>query len=173
MSFTILQNEKNAFFGYENKKFKKSKNCHFSKGVDPWFWSKIGHFSISFREYWPEKCVLRYFRTKNLFLGYKNKKLKKSKNYQFSKGVSSWFWSRIGNFFHQCVLGKIGRENVFHNILESKNACLVQKSNQLKQSKNWYFFNGVSPWFLSKSWKFFLFFRQNRVGKCALRYSRK
>ena len=27
---------------------------------------------------------------KNVFLGYEKKKLKKSKNYEFSKGVSSW-----------------------------------------------------------------------------------
>ena len=37
---------KNAFLGYKNKKFQKSKNSDFSKGVSPWFWSKIDHFSI-------------------------------------------------------------------------------------------------------------------------------
>ena len=37
--YDILE-QKNAFLGYENKKFKKSKNGHFSKGVNPWFWSK-------------------------------------------------------------------------------------------------------------------------------------
>ena len=36
---------KNAFLGYIKKKFKKSKNCHFFKGVNQWFWSKNGHFS--------------------------------------------------------------------------------------------------------------------------------
>ena len=34
-----------AFLGYKNKKFKKSKNWHFSNRVNPWFWSKNGHFS--------------------------------------------------------------------------------------------------------------------------------
>ena len=29
---------------------------------------------------------------------YKNNKLKKSKNWDFSKGVSPWFWSNIGTF---------------------------------------------------------------------------
>ena len=29
----------NAFLGYKKDKFKKSKNWHFSKGVNPWFWS--------------------------------------------------------------------------------------------------------------------------------------
>ena len=37
--------QKNAFLAYKNKKFKKSKNWHFSKGVNQWFWSKNGHFS--------------------------------------------------------------------------------------------------------------------------------
>ena len=42
--YDILE-RKNAFLGYKNKKLKKSKNLHFSKGVSPWFWSKFGHFS--------------------------------------------------------------------------------------------------------------------------------
>ena len=41
--YDILERKK-AFLGYKDKKFKKSKNCHFSKGVNPWFWSKNGHF---------------------------------------------------------------------------------------------------------------------------------
>ena len=41
--YDILEG-KNAFLGYKNKKFKKSKNLDFSKGVNPWFWSKNGHF---------------------------------------------------------------------------------------------------------------------------------
>ena len=39
---------KNAFLGYKNKKFKKSINWHFSKGVNPWFLSENGHFSNYF-----------------------------------------------------------------------------------------------------------------------------
>ena len=35
---------KNAFLGYKNKKLTKSKNCHFSKRVNPWFWSKNSEF---------------------------------------------------------------------------------------------------------------------------------
>ena len=29
---------------------------------------------------------------------YKNNKFKKSKNWDFSKGVSPWLWSKYGNF---------------------------------------------------------------------------
>ena len=45
--YDILEG-KNAFLRYKHKKFKKSKNGHFSKGVNPWFWSKNGHFSNFF-----------------------------------------------------------------------------------------------------------------------------
>ena len=41
--YDILE-RKNAPLGYKKKKFKKSKNWHFSKGVNPLFWSKNGHF---------------------------------------------------------------------------------------------------------------------------------
>ena len=43
--FSDILEQKNAFLSYKNKKFKKSKNWDFSKGVNPWFWSKNGHFS--------------------------------------------------------------------------------------------------------------------------------
>ena len=33
---------------YKKRKFKKAKNCHFSKGVSLWFWSKICHFPTFF-----------------------------------------------------------------------------------------------------------------------------
>ena len=35
--YDILTGKKNAFLGYKNKKFKKSKNYDFPKGVNPWF----------------------------------------------------------------------------------------------------------------------------------------
>ena len=41
--YNILQ-RKNAILGYKNKKFKKSKNSHFSKGVNASLWSKNGQF---------------------------------------------------------------------------------------------------------------------------------
>ena len=45
--YDILERE-NGFLSYKNKKFEKSKNCHFSKGVNPWFLSKNYHFSNFF-----------------------------------------------------------------------------------------------------------------------------
>ena len=40
--------QKNAFLGYKNKKFKKSKNWNFSKWINRWFWSKMAIFSNFF-----------------------------------------------------------------------------------------------------------------------------
>ena len=38
------------------------------------------------------------------------------------------------------MLGKIGQENVFHDILErKKKACVVYKNKKFKKSKNWVF----------------------------------
>ena len=37
--YDILE-RKIDFLDYKNKRFKMSKNCHFSKGVNPWFWSQ-------------------------------------------------------------------------------------------------------------------------------------
>ena len=45
--YDILE-RKNAFLVYKNKKFKKSKNGHFSGLVYPWVWSKNGQFSNFF-----------------------------------------------------------------------------------------------------------------------------
>ena len=42
--YDILE-RKNVFLSYKNTNFNKSKNGHFSKGVNPWFWSKNGHIT--------------------------------------------------------------------------------------------------------------------------------
>ena len=154
----ILERKK-TFLGYNNKEFKKSKNWHFSKGINPWFWSKNGHFSnFFFRQYRPGKCLLRYSRTKkHLFLGYKNKKFKKFKNWHFSKGLSRAFGPKMA-IFPPFFLGYIGQENVFYDILEPKKSFLGYKNTKLKKSKNWHFSKGVNPWFWSKNGHFSNFF---------------
>ena len=70
---------------------------------------------------------------KNAFLGYKNKKLKKSKNWHFSKGINPWFWSKDGHFFNFFFFGNIGQENVSYEILERKNAFLGFEKRKFKK----------------------------------------
>ena len=84
---------------------------------------------------------------KKAFLGYKNKKFKKSKNSHFSNGVYPWFWSKNDRFSNLYCLGIIGQENVFYDIIERKNAFLGYKNKKFRQSKNWHFSKGLSHGF--------------------------
>ena len=118
--FKDILERKNAFLGYENTKFKKSKNWHFSKGVDPWFWLKSGHFSNFF--FWgnigQQNVFYDILERKNAFLVYKNKKFKKSKNWHFSKGVNPRFWSKkshFSNFFFQAIYSRKMSFKIFWN----------------------------------------------------------
>ena len=72
--YDILEGEI-AFLGYNNNSFKKSKNWHFSNGINPWFWSKNGHFSNFFFlcNIGMENLSYDILQGKNAFLGYKNK----------------------------------------------------------------------------------------------------
>ena len=80
MFYDILE-RKIAFLGYKNKKFIKIKNLHFSKRVNPWFWSKNGHFfDFFFGNIGQENVFYDILAQKNAFLGYKNKKFKNPKN---------------------------------------------------------------------------------------------
>ena len=76
----------NVFYDIlERKKFKQvqkdEKIDTFSKRLTYGFGSKMVIFStFFFRQYRPGKCLFRYSRTKKIFLGYENNKLKNLKN---------------------------------------------------------------------------------------------
>ena len=93
-----------SVLGYKNSQLKKWKNCDFCKGVNPWFWSKIGHFSIFLflSVIGQENVFYDILEWKNAFLNYKNSIFKKWKNCDFCKGVNPWFWSKIGHFSIFC-----------------------------------------------------------------------
>ena len=56
--FYDIPEQKNTFLGYENKKFKKSKNWHFSKGLANAFGPKMAIYPISFLgNIGQEKCL--------------------------------------------------------------------------------------------------------------------
>ena len=84
--YDILE-PKNTFLGYKNKKFKKLKNCHFSKRVNNGFWTKTAIFATSFflSKIGQVNVFYDILERKNPFLGYKIKKFKKSKNCRYSK----------------------------------------------------------------------------------------
>ena len=130
--FYDIQQRKNAFLRCKNKKSKKAKNWHFPNGVNPWFWPKKGHFSNLFflSNLGQENVFYDILERKNAILGYKNNKLKKSKNWHFSKRDNPWFWSKNGHFFNFFFLSNLGQENVFYDILERKNAFLGYKNTK-------------------------------------------
>ena len=90
MSFTRFKNKKDALLCYKNKKFKKSKNLHFFKRINPWFWSTNGRFSNFYflGNIGQENIFYDILARKNAFVAYENKKFQKSKNWHFSKGVN-------------------------------------------------------------------------------------
>ena len=135
---------------------KTSTNWHFSKGVNPWFWSKNGYFSnfVFSGNIGQANALYDTVERKNAFLGYKNTNLKRSKNSHFSKRVDPCFWFKNDHFFNFVFFGKIGRANVFYDIVERKNAFLGYKNKKLKKSKNWHFSKGVNQWFWSKNGHF-------------------
>ena len=158
--FNDILERKNDFLAYKSKKFKKSKNWDYSQGLNRWFWSKNGHFSIFFffGNIGQENVFNDILERKNDFLAYKSKKFKKSKNWDFIKGVNPWFWSKNGHFSMFFLIGNIGQQNVFYDILERENVFLAYKNKKFKKSKNWDFSKGVNPWFGSKNGHFSIFF---------------
>ena len=117
-----------------------------------------------------ENLFYDILQRKNDFLDYKNKKLKKSKNLLFSKGVNTWIWSKNSHFSNLVFLGKIGQPNVFYDILERRNDFLDYKNRKLKRSKNSHFSKGVNPSFWSKNGHFSLFVFSGNIGQATVFY---
>ena len=102
--FDIVE-RKNTFFGYKNKKFKKSKNWHITEGVSLSIW--LVFFQALFLGNIDQENVFYYIEErKNTFLGYKSKTFKMSKNWHFSKGVSPKLAIFATYFFSQYRAGK-------------------------------------------------------------------
>ena len=101
-----------------------------------------------------ENAFYDILKRKNAFLGYKNKMLKKSKNWHFSKGVNPWFCSKNGLILKLFLLGNIVQENVIHYIQKRKNAFLGYKNKMFKKSKKLTFFQRGQPMVLLQKWPF-------------------
>ena len=63
--FYDITEQKIAFLGYKNNKFKKSKTWHFPKWLTHGFGPKMAIFpNFFYMQYEQGKCLLRNFRTK-------------------------------------------------------------------------------------------------------------
>ena len=114
--FYNIPEQKNGFLAYKNNTFRKSKNWDFSKGVNPWFWSKNGHFSMSFFFCnLGQENVFYNFREqkKRLSSLWKQQVQKVEKLRFFPEGLTHGFGEKMAIFPFFLFLGNIGRENVF------------------------------------------------------------
>ena len=94
---------------------------------------------------------------KNAFVGYKNKKFKKSKMAIFPKGLTHGLCQKMA-IFQLFLLGNIGQGNVFFDILERKFAFLGNKNKKCKKLKNGHFSKGFNLGFGLKIATFPAFF---------------
>ena len=162
--FDHILERKNPFLASKNQKIKKSKNWHFSKGVNARFWFKNGQLFIFcfLGNICQEHVFYDILERKNAFLGYKNKKFKKSKNCHFSKGVNQWFWSKNGYFFKFFLLGQYKPRKCVLRYSRMKNAFLGFKKHSSKSRKIAFFPKGKKrkPIVFVQKWLFFqlLFF---------------
>ena len=124
MSFMIVQNEKRPFLGHKIKKYKKSKNGDFSKGVSSWFCSKICHFSIFlFLAIQVSKMSFTIVQNeKTPFQAIKSRSTKSRKIEIFPKGLIYGFGQKLAIFpsiyFRQyqpakCLSRQSRRKNAF------------------------------------------------------------
>ena len=97
--FYDILKRKNAFLGYK-KRSSKSRNIDiFRKGLTHGFSPKMSIFPPFFLRNTGQKNVFDdMLERKKAFLGFKNKKLKKSKNWLFSRKVTNGFGSKIAIF---------------------------------------------------------------------------
>ena len=87
-----------------------------------------------------QKVFYDIVERKNAFLGYKNRKVKKTKNRHFSRGVNPGFWSKNGQFSNFFFLGNIEQENIFYHILERKKSPFRLKKQEVQKVENLAFF---------------------------------
>ena len=99
-------------------------------------------FFFFFRQYRPRSWVFRYSRTKKCFSKLQKQDVEKVKKWRFVERSVFLILVKNWPFFHVFILGNIGQENVFFDILEEK-MSLSYKNKTLKKSKNWDFLKGA------------------------------
>ena len=89
-----------------------------------------------FRQYRPENYLLLYSGTKKRLSRLENQEVEKVEKLTFFQRVDPWFWSKNDHFSNFVFSGNIGQANIFHDILEPKNAFLGYKNKKFKKFEN-------------------------------------
>ena len=95
--FDYVQHRKQGFVDHKNDIRESCRNFHFSKAVNPWFWSKTLKFSLSL--FFLKICLDKLYdyvrHRKQGFVVYKNDIRAKSKNCIFLKGLTPCFGQNL------------------------------------------------------------------------------
>ena len=131
MSFTIFQNERTPFQALKTRRSKTRQIDIFPKGLTHGIGPEMAIFpTFLLRQYRPEKCLLRYSRTKKMpFQAIKKRSSKSRKIHIFLKWLNHGF-VKTWPFFQLFSLSNIGQENVFYDIPERKIAFLGQNNKK-------------------------------------------
>ena len=136
MSFMIFQNEKTPFQAIKTRRPKSRKIDVFPNELTHGFGQKMAIFpTFFFQAIQARKMSFTIFQNeKTPFQAIKTRSPKSRRIDIFPMGLTHSFCAKMAilNFF----LGNIGKENVFYDILEPKNAFLGYKNNKSKKSKN-------------------------------------
>ena len=118
---------KNAFLGYKKKKFKKSKNSHFSKRVNPWFSPENGHFSnFLFQAIQARKMSFTIFQSVKTFSqAIKTRSSKSRKIDSFPTGLSHGFGPKMAIFL-TFIFQEIQARKMSFTILQKKKRLSTQ-----------------------------------------------
>ena len=122
---------KKCFQDYKNEKLKNWKIGIFRKGLVHGFDQKCEIMPrFYFLQNKPKKCVWQYFRNKSCFQDYKNEKLKKSKNWDISKGLVHGFGQKC-EIWPCFYFSQNKPKHVFDNILKTKKMLSRQKKPEV------------------------------------------
>ena len=161
--FYAILEQKNAFLGYINKKFKRSKNCHYSKGVNPWFWSKNGNFSnFFFQALQVRKISFIIFQNeKTPFQAIKRGSSKRRNIDIFPKGLTHGFGPKMAivtTYFFKAIQARKMSFMIFQNEITPFQAIKTRSS---KSRKIFIFPKGLTHGFGPKMAVFPTFFLGN------------
>ena len=143
MSFTIFQNGKTRFWALK-KEDKKVEKLPFSKGVNPWFWSKNGHFFNFFflGNIAQENVFCDILERKTPFKGLKTRSLKSQKITIILNELTHCFCTKMAIFpssFFQAIQARKMCFTIFQN---ERRPFQTLKTTSLKIQKFAFFQRG-------------------------------
>ena len=138
MCFMIFSNEETTFKVINKRSSKRRKTDIFPKGLIHGFGPKLAIFPPYFFQaiYAIKMCFMIFQKKKTRFQAIKTTSLKSRNIDIFPNGLVQLVLTQYCPFFHHIVLGNIGQENVFYDILERKNAFLGYNKTRISKSRN-------------------------------------